>query len=184
MALEIEELIRGINNKDMKAWEKLYSSYYSALCSYVNNLTKIDNCADDIVQEVLIKVWKSDKKFYSPKELSSYLFKAVYNNSLVFLRNNKIKARILEDIKHDWETLSEDAFSITIREEIIRYLYVHIDKLPEDRRKVIELTIKGLSGPEIAEQLGVSLSTVKTQKYRAFKYLRTHLKDSILIFLI
>ena len=48
----------------------------------------------------------------------------------------------------------------------------------------MELSILGLSGPEIAEKLGITIHTVKTQKNRSFKYLREKLKDSVLLFLI
>ena len=46
------------------------------------------------------------------------------------------------------------------------------------------ISVLGLSGPEIAEKLGITIHTVKTQKNRSFKYLREKLKDSVLLFLI
>lgn len=184
MSFQFDHIIEGINNKDINAWEELYSHYYSALCSYVNGIINNSHAAEDIVQDVLIKIWKSDKKFDTAKDLTSYLYKAAYNNSLMHLRDNNIKSRILENVRHESEEISEDAFAMTVREEVVRQLYCHIDELPEERKKILKLTLKGLSGPQVAENLGVSLSTVKTQKYRAFKFLRTKLKDSVLLFLI
>lgn len=92
MSIQFSNIIKGINNKDISAWEELYSHYYSALCSYVNGIINKDHAAEDIVQDVLIKIWKSDKKFDTAKDLTSYLYKSAYNNSLLHLRNSNIKS--------------------------------------------------------------------------------------------
>ena len=59
-----------------------------------------------------------------------------------------------------------------VREEIIRLLYLHIEDLPKMRRQIIELSINGFSGKEIADKIGISVNTVKVQKNRSIKYLR------------
>ena len=80
--------------------------------------------------------------------------------------------------------MSDEQFALTVQEELIRQIYVYIEDLPEERKKIILLSLKGHSGKEIAEILGISIHTVKTQKNRTFKYLREKLKGSVLLFLI
>lgn len=80
--------------------------------------------------------------------------------------------------------MPDEQFAKTVQEELIRQIYVFIEELPEERKKIILLSLKGHSGNEIAEILGISINTVKTQKNRCFKYLREKLKDSVLLFLI
>ena len=77
----------------------------------------------------------------------------------------------------DRDDFLEDFLSRTVREEIMRRLYIHIGNLPPDRRRIMLLSIKGLSGKEIAEMLGISINTVKVQKNRSIKYLRECLID-------
>ena len=70
---------------------------------------------------------------------------------------------------------SDEIFAITVRDELLRQLYCYIKELP-DGAEIMELSVLGLSGPEIAEKLGITIHTVKTQKNRSFKYLRERLK--------
>ena len=51
MALNEQEILRGVNQKDLKAWETLYASYYAALCSYADGIVKDSDTAQDIVQD-------------------------------------------------------------------------------------------------------------------------------------
>ena len=52
MSIDFDSLLEGVNKKDMRAWEDLYAGYYAVLCSYVNNILRDRDQAQDIVQEV------------------------------------------------------------------------------------------------------------------------------------
>ena len=185
MSIDFDSLLEGINKKDMRAWEELYAGYYAVLCSYVNNILRDRDQAQDIVQDVLVAVWKSSKQFGDMKELTSYLYRACYNNALIYKRNVQIRKDIEQKIVLETEVeFSDEIFAITVRDELLRQLYCYIKELPDGAREIMELSILGLSGPEIAEKLGITIHTVKTQKSRSFKYLRKKLKDSVLLFLI
>ncbi len=175
MSIDFDSLLEGVNKKDMRAWEDLYAGYYAVLCSYVNNILRDRDQAQDIVQEVLVAVWKSSKQFGDMKELTSYLYRSCYNNALIYKRNVQIRKGIEQKIILEAEVeFSDEIFAITVRDELLRQLYCYIK----------ELSVVGLSGPEIAEKLGITIHTVKTQKNRSFKYLRERLKGSVLLFLI
>lgn len=177
-------ILSGVNNKDDKAWANLYEYYYAALCVYVNRILKGSESSEDLVQEVFIAIWKSDKKFDTLQELTRYLYRACYNNALLFVRNNQIHDTILNSIGAEADFTADDIYALTVREEVVRQLYVHIEKLPSEQKKVILMSIEGYSWNEIAEKLGISVNTVKTHKNRVFKKLRSNLKDSIYLFLI
>ena len=164
MALNEQEILRGVNQKDLKAWETLYASYYAALCSY----------ADGIVKD----------SFPDIKELTWYLYRSTYNNALFHLRTQASRQNILRKMVAEEVELPDEQFALTVREELIRQLYVYIEDLPEERKKILLMSIQGHSGNEIADLLGISINTVKTQKNRGFKYLREKLKDSVLLFLL
>ena len=181
MALNEQEILRGVNQKDLKAWETLYASYYAALCSYADGIVKDSDTAQDIVQDTLIRIWNSDRTFPDIKELTWYLYRSTYNNALFHLRTQASRQNILRKMVAEEVELPDEQFALTVREELIRQLYVYIEDLPE---KILLMSIQGHSGNEIADLLGISINTVKTQKNRGFKYLREKLKDSVLLFLL
>lgn len=184
MVLKQETVLEGINRKELVAWKKLYELFYAALCSYVNGMVKDQDAAQDIVQDTLIKIWKSERIFPDMKDLTWYLYRSAYNNALFYLRTLANRKHILGHLPAEEPEMPEEQFAITVREELIRQLYVYIEELPEERKKILLLSIEGHSGNEIAHLLGISINTVKTQKSRGFKYLREKLKDSVLLFLL
>ena len=177
-------ILSGVNRKNEKAWKSLYEHYYAALCTYVNRILKGSESTEDLVQEVFIAIWKSDKKFDSVQDLTRYLYRACYNNALVFVRNNQIHDTILNSIGADSDFTADDVYAQTVREEVTRQLYVYIEALPSEQKKVILMSIEGYSWDEIAEKLGVSVNTVKTHKSRGFRSLRSKFQDSVCLFLI
>ncbi len=74
--------------------------------------------------------------------------------------------------------MSEDYFSSVVREEVLRRLRELIDLLPAERRKIILMSMENKSGEEIATELGVTIHTVKQQKYRAYKFIKEQLGET------
>ena len=159
--VNLESILSGINANNERCWEQLYTSCYAAMCVYVESIVKDMDCSKDIVQDLLVNLWHSDIRFASGRELMGYLYKSLYNNSLLYIRNN--------------EDFSKDFMLDTVQEEIVRLLHLHIGDLPRVRRQIMKLSISGFSGKEIADKLGISVNTVKVQKNKSIKYLRDRL---------
>lgn len=101
------------------------------------------------------------------------------------LRSLQVREKAFRQIAAEEQLeFDDEQFAFTVQEELIRQLYVYIDDLPKDRREIILLSLKGYSGNEIAETLGITINTVKKQKNRGFKYLREKLQDSVWLFLL
>ena len=114
------------------------------------------------------------------KELTNYLYRACYNNTLLYIRNNQIHDTILSSLAEEEGVEDEDMiYALTVKEEIIRQLYCHIEELPAEQRRIILMRIEGYTWEEIAERLDISINTVKTQKTRSYKFLRERLGDSM-----
>ena len=109
-------ILSGVNRKNEKAWKSLYEHYYAALCTYVNRILKGSESTEDLVQEVFIAIWKSDKKFDSVQDLTLYLYRACFNNALVFVRNNQIHDTILNSIGAESDFTADDVYARTVRE--------------------------------------------------------------------
>lgn len=187
----IEDILKGLNNKSYVAWEALYSRYFSALCSYSFGIVQDEDVAKDVVQDMLMKMWQSSVQFETQNEFVAYLYKSVYNNSVLYLRNSGNRIGILntiykEDSYFREMELESDPEFITgvVSEEVIRELHLSIAELPTERQEVIKLSIEGHTGTEIAQLLGVSINTVKTQKYRGYRFIKAKLKTFFTVLLV
>lgn len=176
----IDIIVAGVNRKDEKTWGDFYDRFYAALCVYVAKMLPVPDAVEDLVQDVFISVWEGNRTFDDIKELTNYLYRACYNNTLLYIRNNQIHDTILSSLAEEDNSQDEDMiYALTVKEEIIRQLYFHIEELPAEQRRIILLRIEGHTWEEIADRLGVSINTVKTQKSRSYKFLREKLGDSV-----
>ncbi len=177
------DFIKGINKKNKVSWEKLYDDFFVPLCNYSYKITLDAEVSQDIVQDIIIKLWESDIKFPEFKSFSTYLYRSVHNNSLKHLRDKNKDNNRLDSYKDDQDTLSLDAFSDIVEEEVLRKLRALIKQLPKARQDIIIMSLRGNSPQDIADELDLSINTVKQQKYRAYNYIRKHLySDNFCLF--
>lgn len=172
MSREEEIIIEGVNRKDEKLWRMLFQRFFSPLCVFVSKMNLPDDVTEDIVQEVFISVWEGKRLFTGMRELTNYLYRACYNNALLAIHNiqvsNDALTAFFEEQRQDEDTFYRSA----VKEELLRRMYMHIDALPTEQRRMILLRIEGKSWDEIAQCMGISINTVKTQRSRMFKTLR------------
>lgn len=187
MTYKEEQIIAAVNQKDQHGWELFYDRYYAALCSFVASILKQQEDVEDLVQEIFIAIWEGNRIFSDSKELTNYLYRACYNNALLYIRNHQLHDTILDLLRQKSEEEDEEEeilYALAVKEEVIRQLYIYIEELPAEQRHIILLRIEGHSWEEIAENLGVSINTIKTQRSRSFKFLRKKLGDSAWILLL
>jgi len=171
MMIDSKRLIKVVNEKDKDSWQILFDHYYHSLCSYVNRFIKDSEVAQDVVQEVFIGLWKSKQEFTDVKNLTFYLYKSCYHRSLNQIRNQKAQNSKIEFLEDKDGFDSEEEYEETLKEEVVRLLYHHINNLPAQQKEVILLRLKGYAWTEIAEELDISINTIKTYRQRAFKSL-------------
>lgn len=190
---ESEEFVNRINGKEPAAWEELYARYYKALCGYSASLTGDASFAEDLVQELLLRMWQSERTFSVLPELAAYLYRSVYHNSLAYRRDrsnresllrNMHEQRVREEVSPPHTDSEEESELLAgmVGEEVIRRLYNDIHALPSEQSRIIRLSIAGFKGAEIARRLGISINTVKTQKYRGYRSLRLKLSKFFFLF--
>ncbi len=177
--------VKGVNSKSKSSWEKIYSFYYSALCSYSYKITLDQLASEDIVQTIIIKLWKKDIAFDNINGLTSYLYKCTYTKSLNFIRDNKKAVPINSALKeHILATPEEDYIKMALDEELISQFYRALEELSPRQREVILMTMKGDKVEEIATYLDISINSVKTHKKRAYQFIRNNISDETFILLL
>lgn len=183
-----KELCSKIKLGDEKAFEYIFKSYYALLCTYAFDLVKDDELAEDVVQEILIKVWENRGKIDIRTSLKAYLYRSVYNHCINSLKHIQV-IKNLED-KYTEDTLLNVDFVLLTDEEYTLDGYFYegleldieeaIQSLPEQCRIIFQMSrFENLSYEEIARKLDISVNTVKTQMRRALEKLRTNIKKKI-----
>jgi RNA polymerase sigma-70 factor (ECF subfamily) len=159
-------------------FEALFKMHYGSLCSYACNFLKDPDAAEEVVQEVMFKVWTGRETLVFDTSVKSYLFRAVRNACMNVIKHQKVREDYRSWREHtgdDTGLSQEDAMIATELEEKIREA---IDRLPLGRRKVFVMSrYEGLTYPQIAGKLDISVKTVENQMGQALKTLREELKD-------
>lgn len=180
-------LLTAKGNED--AFGKLFYRYYQQLGSYIFRITESMQLAEEITQDVFLKIWMARESLVEVKSFKAYLFVVSKNYALNALRTiakertNKI----------DWETVSESLSAIPSVAENNHHYYSLIDtainRLPAQQQKVYLLSRhKKLKYTEIAAKLLISKETVKKYMQLAVAsitdYVRLHIDEVILLSLI
>lgn len=158
----------------------LFDKYYSPLRAYASRYINDNSTNDDIVQDVFTAFWNKAKEFNNEKAVKTYLFYSVRNACLNYLRKNNPTS--LEDSSIELPTVEEGI----IEETVFMRVKQALNELSEQEQLVIERWMNGLGNVEIAEDINVSINTIKTVKKRAYAKLRDQLKglEWVLVYLL
>ena len=162
---------------------EIYSKYHSLLCFYASKYTKSHSEAEDIVHSVFTKLIEKNLSLNNEAALKSYLFSSVRNAALNNIKRDSIKKRFTDyTTLHDSGADNSGYLIDKIEAEILFELFAKLDQLPKECNKIFRLSyIEGMSNQDIADILGISVNTVKSQKSRAKQLLRQSLKDLFVI---
>ena len=171
---------------DMQAFEIFIINYEKLIYNAAYRMLPNPYDAEDIAQEVMIKVYKNISKCKNIASFKSWLLKIVHNTSIDEIRKRKNKATISLDKEFEGDDgpmenqlLKDENTPETelIKKDTARQIQKAIENLPADYRSVIVLRdVAGLSYEEIAKVTGVNLGTVKSRIARARSNLQKELK--------
>lgn len=115
--MDASRILEAVNEKKEELWQEVFGCYYAALCSYAGRLVQDPVIAEDLVQDILLYIWNGERKFLQIDELTNYLYRAVYNRSMMWLRREKCKSRHLNRLMLENDPESDEMFMATVREE-------------------------------------------------------------------
>ena len=163
------------------AFEQMFRSQYENLCNYALRIMNDRDEAEEMVQEVFVKIWDKREKLEIKLSLKSYLYKAVYHTCLNRLKQMKKSKTGLPDYLP--QDLSEQGNMMM--QELEKNIGRAIEKLPEQCRIIFKLSrFEELKYAEIAEHLNLSVKTVENQMGKALRVLRNELKDYLPFILV
>jgi RNA polymerase sigma-70 factor (ECF subfamily) len=169
----LERLVAG----DHQAFTRLYSIYLGNLYRYVFLFFPAKETAEEIVQDLFIKIWEKRESLAGVKSFKQYLFKAAKNHLLNALRNEQVKQKVLSHVQQQAEAAAPDTQNRVDYRASARAVENAVNRLPPKRKHIFRLSVQeGYSLDEIAAILRISKPVVKKQLYAAYDFVRDYLQ--------
>ena len=169
-----KNIIRHINRGDRKAFREVFDEYFHALSAFGYRYVPDPPAVEDMVQEAFISFWEKRKDFMHINALKSFLYTSVRNKCLNHLKHQSVRKKHEDALVYELE--SDHSFSQqVIEEEVYSELLAEIKNLPDSAQEIMILALNGMKNQEIADELNISINTVKTQKKIAYSKLKQKL---------
>ncbi|WP_423148326.1 RNA polymerase sigma-70 factor [Rubrolithibacter danxiaensis] len=163
---------------DDQAFEQLFKTHFKALHSYAAVMLRDDDLAEEIVQNMFLKLWEKREQLNVQTSVKAYLYKCVHNDSLNYLKHQKIKAKYQDYATYSMNGNTEQASKNLELSELESRLGEALNELPQQCRTIFQMSrFEELKYKEIAERLDLSVKTVENQMGKALKILRLKLAD-------
>ncbi|MFD2555089.1 RNA polymerase sigma factor [Sphingobacterium tabacisoli] len=173
---EENELLAQLRHGDYGAYHQLYNSYAPMIMARIRRLVLDREIAEELHQEVFLQIWNEREKLPTDVPFKAILLHRAKLQAYKYYhkasQDREMRAHLMAIATELYEELEEQ---INFKETNAA-LMTAITKLPEQRRKIfVRIKLDGRSYEEVAEEFGVSLSTIKDHMTRALKFLRTEL---------
>ena len=174
--LDQDDLIERLRQGDETAFDSIFRMWYPALVRASESLVRSRAVAEEVVQDVMLELWKRRAHMASGSSPQAYLFQSTRNRSLNYLRHERVERQAEPQMTRE-EGIDASAHSLMVEEEIHVAMRRAVDRLPARCREVFELSrVGGLKYSEIASVLGISIKTVEAQMGKALRVLREDLE--------
>ena len=173
---EDSAVIARLRNGEVEAFDVLFFKYSNRLFWFVYKYLQSKEEAEEIVQDVFLKIWNQRKGLDSGRSFNSYIFTIAKNHIFNELRKKVSEKKYLDfQINTNKGTHSPVEKELSFR-EIIKISNDAIDRLPPRRKLVYQLSRdKGMSYQEIANHLGISVKTVESHMSLALRFLKEYI---------
>ena len=188
-----QTLIRKIVKRDAAAFETLFARYKVSIRQHILSFVRVESAAEDLVQEVFLRVWTRAEQWNGQGEFNGWLFRIATNLALNHLRT--VRRRRQEPLETppdefddederpsdpDWliDTLSHGPEVMVEQTERSQLLWQLVDELPQEKREVLHLIYqKEMALREAAIELGIPEGTVKSRLHYSIRHLAREWKE-------
>ncbi len=169
------ELLERLRRGDTSAFDVIFRTWYGPLVGTAERMLRDRAVAEELVQDVMLELWRRRETLLSDGSAQAYLFQATRNRVLNHLRHLKIEQRSEPEVRGEGSS-TPPADAALVEEELSTAVQRAVQALPDRCREVFELSrVHGLKYAEIARALGISVKTVEAQMGKALRTLRERL---------
>lgn len=174
----------AISRGDKNAFERLFRKYYRSLCEYVTSILGDSELAEDVVQDAFIYFWNNRRVIDIHLSVKSYLFTSVRHGALNVLKRQLIERKHSPQLTEFIEFLQTSDYSEEEMEEI-KHIRAVMAELPQQCLKVFLMSVlEDKKYQQIADELGISINTVKTHITKAYRLIREKTSSDIRLVLL
>ena len=167
---------------DTRGFEELFGLHFNNLTGYVYTYVRDEEVAKDIVHDTFMTFWTNRKRLDLSYSAKSYLFTLAQNYALNYLRHLRVVAVNEREVTEWLESASDE-----LEEHDERYARVEekLAQLPDKQREVfLKCVVEEKKYKDVADELNVSLNTIKKHMARALKFLRDELHDDMVLLFV
>lgn len=176
-----KQLVDKITVGSKDAYRQLFHLYGPKIHAFALSYLKNDADADELLQEVFLKLWEIRATLDSSRNIKSFLFKICINLIYDFIRRKNIEKAYLDYSYQLGSHLSDNTWQEVIYNDMLNNLNQLVKNMPEQRQRIFRLSKEdGLSNDEIAQELKLSKRTIENQLYRAVSFLKEKLRTGSL----
>jgi len=176
---EIKTLIKQIAEDDEAAFRTIFDHYKAPFYSAAFKMTRSGSLAEEIVQEVFVKIWVKRKIIATAKRPADYIFTILHNCIYAQFRKLALEDKLKTTLAQDSEE-SEDSIQLLLLEKENKAILENvINQMPARQRLIYKLAKQeGWSREEIAKGLNISPNTVRNHLSAAIEFLRNYFRKN------
>lgn len=177
--LEDKELLTKLKEGDELAFVKIYNQYRNKVYNYAYQLSKSADTAEEIVQEVFIRIWQKREQINTDFSFQGYIKKITLNHVLNHLKKISREKALQEEVFLHIEGNTSRAEDKLLEKELRKVYEEAIDSLPAQKKLIYQMVrTEELSHEEIAVKLSISKNTVKNHMVEASKFVREYVRKN------
>ena len=167
------------------AFEQLFKTHFRGLHAYAITLLKDEIAGEEIVQNVFFKFWERRAQLVIETSPKAYLYKAVYNDCLNYIKHQKVKSAHAMHVVRQSNDRVENTAGKVLQGELKEKIHEAMNQLPEQCRTIFQMSrFEGLKYQEIADEMGLSVKTIENQMGKALKIMRQKLVEFLPLFVL
>lgn len=181
-----KDLILLIRKGDMLAFDAIYELYCKRLYGFVLRYIKQEADAEEIVQEVFIKIWEARSKIDVFSSFESFIFTIAYNSAISLLRKRVTEKKYLEHLGSLQQIDNGNAIIDEIQfNQLNEKIQSLLNELTPRQKEIFLLSREdGLTHDEIAKKLNISANTVKNHMVTVLSFLKSNIESKLIVNLL